>query len=82
MQSLPSGKVVGYTGLTKVSMHKGATCLPMPPLRNEQTHKIDCSTVWPEPDPWLCSETSSGARQLLLLPIAQCDITCSDLSSS
>lgn len=38
-------------------MHKNVTHLPMLLLRNEQTHQIDSPTAYPEPDPWLCSET-------------------------
>ena len=54
-------------------MHKGITNFPMLLLRNEQTHKIDCPTECPEPDPWLCNETSSGASYCQM-PIAQCNI--------
>lgn len=50
-------QVIVHTGLTIVSMHKGVTHLPMLLLRNGQTHKIDSPTAYPEPDPWLCSET-------------------------
>ena len=62
-------------------LRKGATHLPMPLPRNGQTHKIDCPTACPEPDPWLCRPLRNLQRRHLL-PIARCDIICSGLSSS